>query len=325
MTPPQLALCLREPEWIEDVARVMSAASSGLELQVGHDLLATLERTSSSALQLLVTDEHDLLDAVQITAESFPNAAVLGLVDSIEDSLLAAALRHPRLLGFVARTDRGPRNWELGYVVRRTVAPQQPIPGSHELLNWGASTVTFRPRTTRDRDQTVQAVELVATRFGMSRRAAAMAADASHELLMNAMYDAPIDATGHPRYAGDRQAQISLLDHEIPTLRLTVDGAHLALDISDPFGRLHRSKVFGGLLRGRTGAVAPSASSVLDESHGGAGLGMFNLYNSSAVLRVEVQPGHQTLVSWMLDRRVSQRTQRKQSRSLYVLEARRGG
>ncbi|MEZ4241802.1 MAG: hypothetical protein R3F59_37770, partial [Myxococcota bacterium] len=275
MTPPQLALCLREPEWIEDAARVMSAASSGLELQVGHDLLATLERTAPS-LQLLVVDEHDLLDAVQITSESFPEAWVLGLVEQVDDAMLAAALRHPRLLGFVARTERGPRYWELGYLVRRTVTPQQPVPGSHELLSWGASSVTFRPRTTRDRDQTVQAVELVATRFGMSRRAAAMAADASHELLMNAMYDAPVDSAGRPRYAGDRQAQIVLQDHEIPTLRLTVDGAHLALDISDPFGRLPRHKVFGGLLRGRTGAVATSGSAVLDESHGGAGLGMFN-------------------------------------------------
>jgi hypothetical protein len=243
-------------------------------------------------------------------------------VDQIEDSMLAAALRDPRLIGFVGRTDQGPRAWELGYVVRRSIAGQQAIPGCHELLNWGAATVTFRPRSTRDRDQTVQAVEVVATRFGMSRRASAMTADASHELLMNAMFDAPVDGAGRPKYAADRAAQITLAENEVPTLRLTVDGSHLALDISDSFGRLVRPKLFGGILRGRTGTVASHASAVLDVSHGGAGLGLFNLFNSAAILRIEVTPGRQTLVSWILDRTVGHRTQRTQAKSLYFVEGR---
>lgn len=322
MSAPQLALCLRDADSIEPIARVMSSASSGMELHVGSELMSTLERTAPASLQLLVTDDEMVLPAIDALADAFPAARVVGIVDAIDDAMLAAALRSPRVLGFLGRTDDGPRAWELGYLVRRLVAPQQPIPGSHELLSWGASTVTFRPRTTRDRDQAVQAVELVATRFGMSRRSAAMAADASHELLMNAMYDAPVDHNGNPRYAADRQAQIALAEAEVPMLRLTVDGSHLALDIADPFGRLARGKVYGGLLRGRIGTVASSATHVLDTSHGGAGLGMFNLFNSAAILRVEVVPQRQTFVSWILDRTVTQRTQRTQSRSLYFLEGR---
>lgn len=328
LTPPQLALCLRDPDALEVVARIMNAASSGLELHVGTELHPTLERVSPSALQLLVVDDANFGAAIDTLPEGYPNARLIGITDQIDDGMLAAALRDPRIVGFVGRTEQGPRAWELGYVVRRTIVSQQvaaqnvAIPGSNELLNWGASTVTFRPRSTRDRDQTVQAVEVVATRFGMSRRAAAMTADASHELLMNAMFDAPVDSSGRARYAADRAAQITLAEHEIPTLRLTVDGSHLALDISDPFGRLLRSKVFGGVLRGRTGAIATQASSVLDVSHGGAGLGLFNLFNSAAILRIEVSPGRQTLVSWILDRTVGHRTQRTQTKSLYFVEGR---
>ena len=157
-------------------------------------------------------------------------------------------------------------------------------------------------------------------RFGIGRRLAGTAADAAHELLMNAMYDAPVDASGSPRYAEDRQADIRLEEHEIPVLRLTVDSSHLALDIIDPFGRLPRGKLFGGILRGRSGALASRASSVLDVSDGGAGLGLFNLFSSGAVVRAEVVPGRQTLVSWMLDRTVNQREIRSLPRSLYYLE-----
>ncbi|MEQ1570039.1 MAG: hypothetical protein ABMA64_30680 [Myxococcota bacterium] len=317
----QLGLCLADADAIDSVARVMNAASSGIELAAGQELRVVLDRASPDGLQLLVVDaNHGLTQAMELLPK-FPNARLLVITDEVGDALLASALRTPKLIGFVGRTDGMLRAWELSYLVRRVVTPQQPMPGSHELLNWGASSVTFRPRTTRDRDQAVAAVEVVSARFGMSRRAAALAADAGHELLMNAMYDAPVDAAGNAKYAQDRTASITLLDHEIPTLRLTVDGAHLALDMVDPFGRLPRAKLFGGLLRGRTGAVATHASAVLDVSHGGAGLGMFKLYSTAAILRVEVQPGRQTLVSWVLDRSTGQRG-RTMAHSLYFLEGR---
>jgi len=37
---------------------------------------------------------------------------------------------------------------------------------------------------------------------------------------MNAMYDAPIDAYGGAKYAGDRKAHIVLADHERPVMRI---------------------------------------------------------------------------------------------------------
>jgi hypothetical protein len=166
----------------------------------------------------------------------------------------------------------------------------------------------------------VQAIETVSIRFGMSRRTAVMAADASHELLMNAMYDAPHDASGHAPYASDRQANITLAEHEVPTLRLTVDSQYLALDAVDPFGRLARAKWFSGLLRATTGSTSATPTAVLDESHGGAGLGLFRLYSTATFLRAEVQPGRQTLVSWIVDRALGPKGQRSTGRSLAFIE-----
>ena len=47
----------------------------------------------------------------------------------------------------------------------------------------------------------------------------------AHELLMNAMYDAPTDSRGRPRYSYDRKQDIVLDEGEVPTLRLGTDGA----------------------------------------------------------------------------------------------------
>lgn len=314
---PHMALVIDE-QAAPSVSRCMSSAASGMTLVSGPTMNQALERLNGDLRLIVVSSQH--LPAAVAATKMFPAVRVAVLAHTLDDGMLATALRTPQVMGFLAWRTTGVRPWELSYLVRRVVAPSQPAPTSTDVLLWGASSVTWRPRTSADRDQSVRAVELVAMRFGIARRLAAAAADAAHELLMNAMYDAPVDASGTARYAIDRRADISLEEHEVPTLQLTVDSSHLALDIIDPFGRLARSKLFGGILRGRSGAVATQANSVLDMSEGGAGLGIFNLYNSSAILRVEVVPGRRTMVSWLIDRSVNVRTQRSMPRSVYYIQ-----
>ena len=54
----------------------------------------------------------------------------------------------------------------------------------------------------------------------LPKRVAEMFGELAHELLMNAMYDAPVDAHGTPKYAADRKADIQLADDEQPTVRI---------------------------------------------------------------------------------------------------------
>ena len=291
----------------------MTSASSGAPLSSASELRFALGQLHGP-LRLLVTDQTRLLEALDWLRND-RHTQILVLAQTIDEDLLSLAAGSDQILGFLAWRRVGVRPWELSYAVRRAMAPEQPPPTSADLLLWGASTVTWHPRTSSERDQTVRAVEVVAMRFGIGNRLAAAAADAAHELLMNAMYDAPVDADGFPKYAADRQANLELRDEEVPTLRLTVDSSHLSLDVTDPFGRLTRSSLFNGVLRGLSGR----AEAVLDTSHGGAGLGLFNLFNSSAVLRVEVVPQRLTMVSWTLDRTVGQREQRSLPRSLYFI------
>jgi hypothetical protein len=317
MSTPELALCLKDPLAIESVSRVLTASSSGAELHRGNHLDLVLDGLDPQALRLLVMDSHfaepEMLDSV---SEAYPHVKIVVLTDSLEETHLHAALRSPRLVGFVARRQGVIRAWELVYLVRRTLSPEQPVPGSQELLNWGASTVTFRPKNSKERDSAVEAVEMVGQRFGMSKQVARIAAEASHELLMNAMYDAPVDKRGRPRYADKRQSAISLQEHEIPTLQITVDGLHIAIDITDPFGRLAREKFFASLLRSQASdpTVAPDDSA--------APQGLASLFNSAAILRVEVVPARQTTVTWITELSLERRAQRQMPRSLYYVEAR---
>jgi hypothetical protein len=287
---PQLALVLRDRESIESVARMMTAASSGLEVKAGTELPSVLKAVTPNLLQLLVCDMNRAPPgALETVASVCPQTKFVAITSQLDDGLLTTAQRLPNHVGFVARTDGKMRPWELSYVVRRVTAPQQAVPASHQLLTWGATSRTFKVRDGHRRDQVVQAVDLAASWCGVTLRAAELAGEAALELLNNALVHGPPP--------GGERAKAEVL------LRMTVDDTCLAIDVTDPWGRLTREQLHASLEQGR---ADPRAT------------GFSRLFSTAGILRVEVVPNRLTLVSWVLDRGVGKRTQAK-SRSLYFL------
>jgi len=97
-----------------------------------------------------------------------------------------------------------------------------------------------------------------------------------------------IEFQDNPKYALDRKADIQLPDAEQPTLRLATDGKRVVISVVDPFGGLRRHHVFAGLARGLKGGE-------MDQSHGGAGLGMVVCHNSTVAMFYDVVTGKKTV------------------------------
>jgi hypothetical protein len=128
------------------------------------------------------------------------------------------------------------------------------------------------------------------------------------------MYDAPVDAQGRTKYAGDRKAAIELGDQERPAIRIGTDGTRLALQVVDPFGRLERRHVFDGLARGLAGGLNGEQ---MDQSHGGAGLGMMVCHNASSAMFFDVAPNRHTEVTALFELDMNLREFRTQAKSLH--------
>lgn len=208
--------------------------------------------------------------------------------------------------------DTPPRAWEILMVARRLAgASAASLSG---FLDWGYSSVDLDVRTTSDRDVAVAKLQEFVAALQMPKRVAEMFGELAHELLMNAMYDAPIDAQGHAKYAADRKADIRLADHERPGVRVATDGSRLVLQVRDPFGRLERHHVFDGLARGLAGGE-------MDQSHGGAGLGMMVCHNSSSAMFFDVVRGKSTEVTAMFELDMNLRELRTQAKSLHFWSA----
>jgi hypothetical protein len=262
---------------------------------------------------VLCADSFDA-DYVAEQVRSHPRLrGVLWTAEPLKRSL-KVLVETTRIDHVLARRDfeSAPRAWEMLLVARRLAgAPAAPLSG---FLDWGFSSQELHVGTTADRDRAVAQVQLFVGNLQVPRRIAEMFGELTHELLMNAMYDAPIDTHGRPKYAADRKAAIELLDSERPTMRIATDGTRLVLQVRDPFGRLERKHVVEGLARGLTGGE-------MDTSHGGAGLGMMVSHNASSALFFDVAHGRHTEVTAVFELDMNLRELRTAAKSLHLWSA----
>ena len=210
--------------------------------------------------------------------------------------------------------ESAPRSWEVLMLARRLVQGSGSPPPLSAYLDWGFSAIELEVRTTSDRDAAVAQIQQFVTNLQVPKRVAEMFGELGHELLMNAMYDAPVDMHGRPKYALDRKADVRLADDERPNVRLATDGSKLVLQVRDPFGRLERKHVFEGLARGLAGGE-------MDNSHGGAGLGMMVCHNSSSAMFFDVARGRHTEVTAVFELDMNLRELRTQAKSVHFWSA----
>ncbi|HSP81298.1 MAG TPA: hypothetical protein VLQ93_22460 [Myxococcaceae bacterium] len=120
-----------------------------------------------------------------------------------------------------------------------------------------------------------------------SRVAAGLAADVMHELAANALLDAPVDASGTPRYAHRRDEVQEVAAEDACEVSLAVGEGGIYLEAVDRFGRLTPAPI-ARALSSLGGRVQVNASG------GGAGLGMRRILEHGELIAVRVLPGRET-------------------------------
>lgn len=311
---PSFAVISDKDRQVESLVRALRAAGGGAQVVVASDPALCIARVHEQPVAVFTTVAllHETLAAM-----GKDKWRVFVLNDKPEESAFVATLDDYRIGGVIAWGKHGGRPWELRYVARRLLAPNEAPPHMGDLLGWGAATFTFKPNTTHEERAVVRRIEVMGRRLGLNRRAAEALSTASHELMMNAMYDAPVTQEGKPKYAQSRTEEFTLLPNEVPTLRFTISADFIALDMTDPFGRLPRRRFYEGVLRGHRNVKYERND--MDTTHGGAGLGLHTLFTAGSILRAEMQPKKLTHVSWVLDRTAPVAGFRDLPRSLYFM------
>jgi hypothetical protein len=149
--------------------------------------------------------------------------------------------------------------------------------GLEKHLAWGTH---FVERIVKESSERQDLIEEMAAHFkalGVRETLLDRVRIATEELLMNAIYDAPCDATGKPLYNHlARTESISLRSDHQGRLRYGTDGILLGVSVSDPFGALTRDTVMRYLESCVTGQAGQ-----LNREKGGAGRGLKMLIDSA--------------------------------------------
>ncbi|MCA9541306.1 MAG: hypothetical protein KC620_20535 [Myxococcales bacterium] len=174
--------------------------------------------------------------------------------------------------------------------------------GLGSYLPWGTRILSHTLTASDEKDAVFARIEAFMAAIGVRGRLVSRLHDIADEMVMNAVYDAPIDPyTGHHKYAErSRTERIELSRDEQPTLRFGSDGRVFGISITDPFGGLDpnilKKYIAKGLRRG---------TDQIDRKAGGAGLGLYFLFDSVNSLCLNLSPGVRTEMIGLIDIRGS--------------------
>ena len=111
--------------------------------------------------------------------------------------------------------------------------------------------------------------------------------DVVEELITNALYDAPVEA-GYFMTPVERTADVELPPEYACEISYGIDNDNAFVRCRDPFGALTRKRLLSVLDRCNRKGVS------LDESRGGAGLGLWRIFSCASSVAVIVIPGRLT-------------------------------
>lgn len=162
--------------------------------------------------------------------------------------------------------------------------------GLEKYLSWGVDVNSINITGSCQRQEALDQMDSDLQSMGIRSSHRDALRLVAEELLMNAIYDAPINKDGKSLFNHlSRQVPIELEPQQYCRLRYATDGMHLAVSVEDPFGGLKASTVFK-YLQSCYGGQAGS----LNEGKGGAGRGLHQIVENSDLLVLNLRPGKKT-------------------------------
>lgn len=169
--------------------------------------------------------------------------------------------------------------------------------GPEKYLAWGTDIRKQRVTGSKDRAPLIEQMSKHFKSLGVRSSILDRVQLAVEEMMMNAVYDAPVDREGHPLFNHlPRTTEVNLQGHQAADFSYGSDGNFLAVSIQDPFGALPRDVILQYLdtcYNGQAGS--------LNSKKGGAGRGLHQILESCDWTVFNVKPGARTEVIGLFD------------------------
>jgi hypothetical protein len=169
--------------------------------------------------------------------------------------------------------------------------------GIEKYLPAGTPVHYARLRDFDGRGRAIQTVLDFAEESKMRRQVRTAIGAVCEELLMNALYDAPVDADGHPMFADvDPHDRRGTRSPRPVSIRYAATDTSFAVAVRDRFGRLAKNTILSYIEK------CVTSPNQIDRKTYGAGLGLYLVANAAASYVVNVAAGIATEVVCTFDR-----------------------
>lgn len=186
--------------------------------------------------------------------------------------------------------------------------------GIEKYFSWGIEAVSRAVRSSSEREAIVGEAETYASGLGIHPRLANQFCTVVDEMVTNALYDAPLDRQGRPRFAHLPRTEVVQLDRgEEIRVQFCSDAQVLGVAVTDPFGALSKQVSLDYLAR-----CFARQSRPLESASGGAGLGLYFTFDSLSHLVFNVATRRRTEAIGLMDVRGSYRDFASKSKSFNV-------
>lgn len=162
--------------------------------------------------------------------------------------------------------------------------------GIEKYLTWGARIIERPVAKSEEREGLIDEMIAHFQALGMRSVLLDRVRVAGEELLMNAIYDAPVDHNGKPLYNHlPRTEPVELSQEQQGRFRFGTDGIYMGLSVVDPFGSLTKDVILSYLKSCYSGQAGE-----LNKGKGGAGRGLHQIIESADLTVFNVKAGKRT-------------------------------
>lgn len=266
-------------------ASTASTASFGTDLKV-------LEGDRKP--DLVIVDTRTERPPVGFHAKLPANASVIYIVGDdhkITDDITAFSDTH-----VVSVMSHGERFDADEFIASATKALRGNLFGLNKYFPWGVTTFSMVVRNYAEKNKAIDMLMQYAQLAGVRGQVRERIQTVADELMMNALYHAPVDADGKERYRDKPLKELVQVEEVDPIeIQYGSTGRYFGISVRDGFGSLTRERAMQYLLKAR------SSSPELEQKVGGAGLGLVSVLRSVSKLVINLDPGSSTEVVGLFD------------------------
>ncbi len=281
---------LAEANKKQQIIAKMALGGTGVTLDIAETLEQGQELLDQQAYDILFVDS----EFIELTAHAYQKYPKIQSVFMTQDepSHYIQILKDYPFLGNIVSRNPEDRTFTLKNILT-TVSKltSQNIFGLEKYLSWGVDIHRHAVTCSQTRGELVDAMEADFKLLGIRRNMLTRCKMVAEELLMNAIYDAPVDVHGKQLYNHlPRTTPVQLDGEQSGTFRYACDGLLLAIAVEDPFGALDRETILTYIMECYSGGQTRM------KQEGGAGLGLFQIMEMSDLLVINVKPRLKTEV-----------------------------